>query len=67
MLQVDRGDGKGFVPLVVDPSPGYTDPQPFPAVRTVWTYRGIYQLDTARVGLWSQPVSIAVQATTTQA
>jgi hypothetical protein len=66
-LQVDRNDGKGFVPLVIDPSPGYTDTQAFPAVRTVWTYRGIFQVDVARVGLWSQPVSIAVQATTTQA
>ena len=63
-LQVDRNDGKGFVPLVMDPTPGYTDPQPFPATRTVWTYRAIYLLNDARVGVWSQPVSIAVQATT---
>jgi len=61
-LQVDRNDGKGFVMLVMDTTPGYTDTQPFPATKTVWTYRGIYQLNDARVGVWSQSVSIAVQA-----
>jgi len=34
----------------------------FPATKTVWTYRGIYQLNDARVGVWSQSVSIAVMA-----
>jgi hypothetical protein len=61
-LWVDRGDGKGFVLLTMDTTPGYTDTQPFPAARTVWTYRGIYLVDDSRVGLWSQNVSIAVQA-----
>jgi hypothetical protein len=61
-IQVDRGDGKGFVLLTVDTTPGYTDTQPFPAAKTVWTYRAIYQVDDARVGVWSQSVSIAVQA-----
>jgi hypothetical protein len=62
-LQVDRNDGKGFGPLTMDTTPGYTDTQPFPAARTVWTYRGIYLLNDARVGIWSQSVSNAVQAT----
>jgi hypothetical protein len=61
-LQVDRNDGKGFGPLVMDTTPGYTDTQPFPDARTVWTYRAIYQLDDARVGVWSKPVSVSVQA-----
>jgi hypothetical protein len=61
-LWVDRNDGKGSVLLAMDTTPGYTDTQPFPAARTVWTYRGIFQVDDARVGLWSQNVSIAVQA-----
>jgi hypothetical protein len=61
-FQVDRNDGKGFVLLTVDTTPGYTDTQPFPAAHTVWTYRAIYQVGDARVGVWSQPVSIAVQA-----
>ena len=62
-LQVDRADGKGYVTLAMDTTPGYTDTQPFPAVRTVWTYRATYLLNDKRVGVWSQPVSIAVQAT----
>jgi len=61
-IQVDRGDGKGFGLLTIDTTPGYTDTQPFPATKTVWTYRAIYQLNDARVGVWSQSVSIAVPA-----
>ena len=61
-IQVDRGDGKGFVMLVMDTTPGYTDTQPFPAAKAVWTYRAIYQLNDARVGVWSQSVSVAVPA-----
>ena len=61
-IQVDRADGKGFVMLTMDTTPGYTDTQPFPAARTVWTYRAIYQLNDARVGVWSQSVSVAVPA-----
>ena len=61
-LQVDRNDGKGNVLLAMDTTPGYTDTQPFPTAKTVWTYRAIYQVADARVGVWSQSVSIAVQA-----
>jgi len=61
-IQVDRGDGKGFVLLTMDTTPGYTDTQPFPATKTVWTYRAIYQVNDARVGVWSQSVSVAVPA-----
>ncbi len=61
-IWVDRNDGKGSVLLTVDPTPGYTDTQPFPAAHTVWTYRAIYLVADARVGVWSQYVSIAVQA-----
>jgi len=61
-FQVDRNDGKGNVLLTIDTTPGYTDTQPFPANKTVWTYRAIYQLNDARVGVWSQSVSVAVPA-----
>jgi hypothetical protein len=61
-FQVDRNDGKGNVLLTIDTTPGYTDTQPFPAAHTVWTYRAIYQVNDARVGVWSQPVSVAVPA-----
>jgi len=59
-IQVDRGDGHGFGPLTIDTTPKYTDTQPFPATRTVWTYRAIYRADDVQVGLWSQPVSVTV-------
>jgi hypothetical protein len=36
--------------------------QPFPTAHTVWTYRAIYQVNDARVGVWSQSVSVAVPA-----
>jgi len=59
-IQVDRGDGKGFVLLTIDTTPNYTDTQPFPATRAVWTYRAIYRVGDAQVGVWSQPVSVTV-------
>jgi hypothetical protein len=61
-IQVDRGDGKGYGFLTVDTTPGYTDTQPFPAAKTVWTYRAIYRVNDGQVGVWSVPVSIAVSA-----
>ena len=61
-FQVDRNDGKGNVLLTIDTTPGYTDTQPFPTAHTVWTYRAIYKLNDARVGVWSQSVNVAVQA-----
>ena len=54
-LQVDRGDGKGFVFLTYNTTPGYTDTAPLPVAPVKWTYRGIY-----RVGVWSKPVSVTV-------
>ena len=59
-LQVDRGDGKGFVPLAFDTTPGYTDTQTFPAAPAKWTYRAIYRVGDGQVGLWSAPVSVVV-------
>lgn len=59
-IQVDRGDGKGFVLLTFDTTPNYTDSQPFPAAPTKWTYKAIYRVGDAQVGLWSLPVSIVV-------
>ena len=61
-IQVDRGDGKGFNLLTIDTTPGYTDTQPFPAGKAVWTYKAIYRVDDQQVGQWSQPVSVAVGA-----
>ena len=58
-IVVDRGTGS-FVPLVVDTTPNYTDTQPFPATKTIWTYKAIYRVNDAQVGLWSQPISVTV-------
>jgi len=59
-IQVDRGDGKGFIVLTYDSTPGYNDTAPFPATPTKWTYKAIYRVGDAQVGLWSNPVSITV-------
>ena len=59
-LQVDRGDGKGFVLLATDTTPNYTDTTPLPATPTKWKYKGIYRVGDQRVGLWSNEVSITV-------
>ena len=59
-LQVDRGDGKGFVLLAIDTTPGYTDTATFPAAPTKWVYRAIYRVGDTQVGLWSNPVSVTV-------
>jgi hypothetical protein len=61
-IWVDRNDGKGYVLLTIDTTPGYTDTQPFPAASAKWTYKAIYRLDDAQVGLWSQPASVTVPA-----
>ena len=59
-IHVDRADGHGFGLLTIDTTPNYTDTQPWPANRTVWTYKAIYRADDAQVGRWSQPVSVTV-------
>ncbi|MGH7942199.1 MAG: hypothetical protein ACREFR_14120 [Limisphaerales bacterium] len=59
-LQVDRGDGKGYVLLAYDTTPGYTDTQPFPTPPAKWTYRAIYCVADNQVGQWSLPVSLVV-------
>ena len=59
-ILVDRSDAKGFVLLTIDTTPNYTDTQPFPALKTIWSYKAIYRADDAQVGQWSQPVSVTV-------
>jgi hypothetical protein len=61
-LQVDRGDGKGFILLAYDTTPNYTDTQSFPTAPTKWTYRAIYRVGDNQVGVWSLPVSVTVGA-----
>jgi hypothetical protein len=59
-IEVDRGDGKGFVMLTFDTTPNYTDTTPFPSTPTKWTYRAFYRVGDSRVGQWSKPVSVTV-------
>ena len=59
-IQVDRGDGKGFVFLTYDTTPNYTDTAPLPATPTKWKYRAIYRVGDAQVGVWSNTVEITV-------
>lgn len=59
-IQVDRGDGKGWVFLTYDTTPNYTDTHPHPAVPTKWKYRAIYRVGDAQVGVWSNTVEITV-------
>ena len=59
-IQVDRGDGKGFVFLTYDTTPNYTDTQAFPATLTQWKYRAIYGVDKEQVCQWSAVVSVNV-------
>jgi hypothetical protein len=59
-IQVDRADGKRFVVLAFDTTPGYNDSAPFPATPTQWKYRAIYRVNDMQVGLWSATVSVMV-------
>jgi hypothetical protein len=59
-VQVDRGDGKAFGVLTMATRPGCVDKHPFPAERTLWSYKAVYRANDARVGQWSQTVSVAV-------
>jgi hypothetical protein len=59
-LEADRGDGNGFQFLANDTTPGYTDTTPLPATPTKWSYRGIYIVGDAQVGVWSKTGSVTV-------
>jgi len=59
-LVVDRSDGKGFVFLAQDTTPGYADSTPLPATPAKWTYKAIFRVGDQRVGQWSDEVSITV-------
>jgi len=59
-IQVDRGDGKGYVLLAYDTTPGYLDTFPQPATLTKWKYKGIFRVGDQQVSQWSQEVSITV-------
>jgi len=59
-LQVDRNDGKGYVSLAFDTTPGYLDTYAQPTALTKWKYRGIYRVGENQVGQWSTEQTITV-------
>lgn len=59
-IQVDRGDGQGFVLLTYSTTPGRADKTPFPAAPVKWLYRAIYRVNDERVGQWSNVTGITV-------
>jgi hypothetical protein len=59
-IEVDRGDGKGWVMLAIDTTPGYVDTEAIPATPTKWQYRAIYRVGDQRVGQWSAAASVIV-------
>ena len=59
-IQVDRGDGKGWVFLTYDTTPNYTDSYPFPATPAKWKYRAIFRKGDEQVGIWSDVKEIIV-------
>lgn len=59
-IQVDRGSG--YQLLTFDSTPDYTDTTPFPATAALWKYKAIFRVGDARVGQWSDEVSITVAA-----
>jgi hypothetical protein len=61
-IQVDRGDGKGFIFLAIDTIVPYSDSQAMPAAgqSALWKYKAIYIQADQRVGQWSDVVSLPV-------
>lgn len=59
-ILVDRADGKGFVFLTTDTTPGYLDTTALPAAPAKWSYKAIFRVGDQRVGQWSDVVSITV-------
>lgn len=59
-FQVDRNDGRGFVPLTHSVVPGCQDVTPFPAGPAVWKYRASYHAGGRQVGQWSQVARVTV-------
>jgi len=59
-IEVDRGQGWGL--LTIDTIPGYTDTTPLPTPGQKWKYRGIFVLDDAPIGQWSDVAEIMVAA-----
>ncbi|WNM18191.1 hypothetical protein [Flavobacterium capsici] len=61
-IVIEKDTGKGFMAFDKDQFPKYVDPTPIPSGNesAVWRYRAMYLFKDARVGVWSDVVSIIV-------
>lgn len=62
LIQVDRGDGKGWVDLVTSDQSHYVDPHPLPTgtASALWQYQAIHKDHDQLAGQWSAVVTVAV-------
>lgn len=59
-LQVDRGDGKGFVMLTFSTRTRFVDKTPLPDKPTRWAYRAVFRAGDQQAGEWSDTASVLV-------
>jgi len=59
-IEIDRGDGAGWVFLANSTQPDYLDKEALPDKPAKWSYRAMYQLHDEMVGQWSDVVSIVL-------
>ena len=59
---IEKDTSSGFVPFEKDFYPNFTDPTQIPRGNqsAVWKYRAMYLYKDAKVGIWSDVVSITV-------
>ena len=50
-IHVDRGSG--YVHLVTDTTPNYTDSHPWPATKAIGKYKATFRVDDTQAGQWS--------------
>ncbi len=61
-LEVDRGDGHGFVLLATDTTPNYHPHRTVAVYPAKWAYRGMYYVGDQPVDQWSDETSLNVGA-----
>jgi hypothetical protein len=61
-IVIEKDSGNGFVVFDKDMRPNFTDPTPLPpgSESAVWRYRAMFLYSDARVGNWSDVVTITV-------
>jgi len=59
-IEIDRGDGAGWVFLANSSQPDYIDKEALPVKAVKWNYRAMYQMHDELVGQWSDVIGIVV-------